>query len=112
LLLHLIEDARGETQHRLGHLEDPYLGPESTIAKGEWLLWIDRLDLLKRLERWQDLFELTSDLLRRARTKSSDGQLNESRFSDWIVWDNFRISAKKLNQKGWDIAYKISTIPY
>lgn len=99
LLLHLIEQARDRSHQRLEYLNDPYLGPESTVAKGDWQLWIDKLQLMKEMGQWQNLFEVTCKSLKRARTKNIDGLITESRYSDWVVWDNFREAAKKLNQK-------------
>jgi N-terminal acetyltransferase B complex non-catalytic subunit len=94
----LIEQSHARLDNRLEYLNNPHLGPESTIAKGEWQLWIDKLQLMSDGEQWQELFVATGELLRRART-NTDGQITESRYSDWIVWDNFRKSAKNLDQK-------------
>ncbi|KAG0650585.1 N-terminal acetyltransferase B complex subunit arm1 [Hyphodiscus hymeniophilus] len=76
---------------RLKYLQDPFLGPDSTIAKGEWQLWRLKLELLKKDP--QLLFQTTSDLLKRARTKNENGEITESRFSDWIVWKSYIDSA-------------------
>jgi N-terminal acetyltransferase B complex non-catalytic subunit len=72
---------------RLNYLHSPYLGPESTIAKGEWQLWRLKLELLKKDP--EVLFQMTGDLLKRARTKNKAGEIAESRFSDWIVWESY-----------------------
>lgn len=104
LLLHFIEQTRARSEQRLEYLKNPHLDPESIVAKGEWQLWIDKLQLMSDGEQWQQLFEVTSDLLKRARTKA-DGRIIESRYSDWVVWDKFRKSARNLNQK--DSIYKV-----
>jgi N-terminal acetyltransferase B complex non-catalytic subunit len=72
---------------RLNYLQNPFLGPDSKIAKGEWQLWRLKLDLLKKDPEL--LFQTTSDLLKRARTKSEAGDIAESRFSDWKVWESY-----------------------
>lgn len=38
-------------------------------------------------QQWQELFDITGTLLKRARTKDESSQLSESRLSDWIVWE-------------------------
>ena len=72
---------------RLKYLQSPFLGPDSAIAKGEWQLWRLKLRLLKKDQ--DVLFETTSNLLKRARTKNEAGEILESRFSDWIVWESY-----------------------
>ncbi|TVY91417.1 hypothetical protein LAWI1_G001112 [Lachnellula willkommii] len=79
LLLHRITEALGKPEQRLEYLNDPTLGPESAVAKA-----------------WQELFETTKSLLKRARTKDESGQLSESGMSDWIVWEAFIRSAVEL----------------
>ncbi|KAG9236907.1 N-acetyltransferase B complex non catalytic subunit-domain-containing protein [Amylocarpus encephaloides] len=96
LLLHRITEALGKPEERLDYLRDPTLGPESVIAKGEWQLWRFRVALLVELLEWKELFDTTKSLLKRARTKDEFGQLSESGFSDWIVWEAFIHSAVEL----------------
>ena len=72
---------------RLNFLQDPSFGPDSTIAKGDWQLWRRKLELLKKDPEL--LFQTTRDLLKRARTKNDSGEITESRFSDWVVWESF-----------------------
>ncbi len=45
---------------------------------------------------WQELFDTTSALLERARTKDESGNIKEPGMSDWIVWDEFIRSAVEL----------------
>jgi len=82
----------------LDYLQDPYLGPESTVAKGEWQLWRFKLQLLTKTQKWDELFQTTSGLLKRARTKDASGKISEARYSDWIVWEGFIRSANELGQ--------------
>ncbi|TVY14865.1 N-terminal acetyltransferase B complex subunit arm1 [Lachnellula arida] len=96
LLLHRITEALGKPEQRLEYLNDPTLGPESAVAKGEWQLWRFKLNLLENAAAWQELFETTKSLLKRARTKDESGQLSESGMSDWIVWEAFIRSAVEL----------------
>ncbi|TVY35438.1 N-alpha-acetyltransferase 25,NatB auxiliary subunit [Lachnellula occidentalis] len=96
LLLHRITEALGKPEQRLEYLNDPTLGPESAVAKGEWQLWRFKLKLLENAAKWQELFETTKSLLKRARTKDESGQLSESGMSDWIVWEAFIRSAVEL----------------
>ncbi|TVY35515.1 N-terminal acetyltransferase B complex subunit [Lachnellula subtilissima] len=96
LLLHRITEALGKPEQRLEYLNDPTLGPESAVAKGEWQLWRFKLNLLENAAKWQELFETTKSLLKRARTKDESGQLSESGMSDWIVWEAFIRSAVEL----------------
>lgn len=97
LLLHLVTAKYGTLEKQLDYLQDPYLGPESTIAKGEWSLWRDKLQLMKQARQWQDLFQVTSNLLARARAKDESGQLSESRYSDWAVWEAYVQSSLELS---------------
>ena len=80
---------------RLNYLQNPFLGPESTIAKGEWQLWRLKLELLKKDPEL--LLQTTRDLLKRARMKNEAGEIMESRFSDWIVWESY-IDVALLNK--------------
>jgi N-terminal acetyltransferase B complex non-catalytic subunit len=48
-------------------------------------------------EQWQELFETTGALLKRARTKDETSQLSESQLGDWIVWEAYICSAVKLS---------------
>ncbi|TVY28955.1 Phagocyte signaling-impaired protein [Lachnellula hyalina] len=96
LLLHRVTEALGKPEQRLEFLNDPTLGPESAVAKGEWQLWRFKLNLLENAAKWQELYETTKSLLKRARTKDQSGQLSESGLSDWIVWEAFIRSAVEL----------------
>lgn len=82
---------------RLGFLQSPFLGPESTIAKSEWQLWRLKLELLQKSQS-SEMFETTADLLRRARTKDEAGRIADSRFSDWLVWQLY-IEAASSNME-------------
>jgi len=97
LLLHRITRTYGRSELLQEYLEDANLGPESTVAKGEWDLWRLRLRLLEKSQKWQELFEITSTLLRRSRTKNTSLQLSESKLGDWIVWEGFLHSAIELH---------------
>lgn len=97
MLLHRITQSYGKPEHLQEYLEDPNLGPESTVAKGEWDLWRLRLKSMETSQRWVELFETTSGLLKRARTKNAYSQLAESKLSDWIVWEAFLRSAVELH---------------
>jgi len=97
-LLHLITEVHGTAEQRLEFLQDPCLGPESKLAKGEWQLWRFKLQLLTRTGQWKELYEVTSSLLKRARTKDATGHLGEERFCDWIVWEGILKSAIELGQ--------------
>lgn len=99
LLLHRIADALGKPEQRLDYIRNPNLGPESIVAKGEWQQWILKLTLLKKAQEWQELFDITGPLLKRARTKDKAGHLPEANFSDWIVWDAFVCSTIGLQDK-------------
>ncbi len=101
LLLHRITQVYGKAEQRLEHLQDPLLGPESVVAKGEWELWRMKLGLLEDLKKWKELFDTTGSLLKRSRAKDKSGKYAEARLSDWIVWDAYIHSANQLN----DIAY-------
>jgi len=98
LLLHLITEKYGSTEKRLQYLDDPYLGAESNIAKGEWQLWRWKIELMTSTQQWKVLFDTTISLLARARTKDSDGKISEARYSDWIVWEGLFRSVKELAQ--------------
>jgi len=96
LLLHRITEALGKPEQRLGYLNDATLGPESAAAKGEWQLWRFKLQLTESTKKWQELFDTSKALLRRARTADESGQLSEAGMSDWIVWEAFIRSAVEL----------------
>ena len=51
---------------------------------------------MEAAEQWQELFDITSALLERARTKDESGRIKEPGMSDWIVWDAFIRSAVEL----------------
>lgn len=87
----------GKAEHNLEYIQDPLLGPESTVAKGEWELWRMKLDLLQKSQDWKAVFETTAPLLKRARTTDESSQYAEARLSDWIVWDAYIRSATELN---------------
>lgn len=82
---------------RLEFLQNPFLGPESMIAKGYWQLWKLKLELMK-VTQSPDIFQTTADLLRRARTKDESGGIADSRFSDWAVWEMY-IEAALANKE-------------
>ncbi|KAI1005849.1 hypothetical protein K3495_g2373 [Podosphaera aphanis] len=96
LLLNRLVRAYGKPEQTIEYLEDPHLGPDSSLAKGEWDLWITKLKLYKQLNMWQKLFETTIALLKRARTKNSSGQFPEARMGDWLVWESLIESAVQL----------------
>lgn len=100
LLLHRIAANLGTLELRLSYIESPMLGPDSEIANGEWEILRMKLSLMTSVKKWPELFTITSDLLRRARTKDQTGQLSEDRFSDWVVWDTFLLSASSLQLQG------------
>ena len=79
------------------YLQDPNLGPESAVAKGEWELWRLKLELMETSREWQELFKTTGALLKRARTMDESSKFSESRLSDWIVWEAYIRSATHLN---------------
>jgi len=87
----------GKPAQRLEYLQDSQLGPESVVAKGEWELWRLKLKLTGEARKWQELFDTTAELLKRARTKDTSGQLSEAQLSDWIVWEAYNRSAVELN---------------
>ncbi|PVH88261.1 hypothetical protein DL98DRAFT_508974 [Cadophora sp. DSE1049] len=97
LLLHRITKSYGKIEANLDYLQDPLLGPESAVAKGEWDLWRMKLELLEKSQDWKVTFETTGSLLKRARTTDTASQYAEARLSDWIVWDAYIRSAKELN---------------
>ncbi|KAL2064750.1 hypothetical protein VTL71DRAFT_3888 [Oculimacula yallundae] len=97
LLLHRITKTYGKAEHSLEYLQDPLLGPESAVAKGEWELWRMKLESLQKAQEWKVLFETTGSLLKRARTADASSQYAEARLSDWIVWVAYIRSASELN---------------
>ncbi|KAG9248309.1 N-acetyltransferase B complex non catalytic subunit-domain-containing protein [Calycina marina] len=98
LLLHAITEKYGSVENRLQYLEDPSLGAESKVAKGEWQLWRWKMELLTSSRQWKVLCETSRSLLGRARTKDNAGKLSEARYSDWVVWEGFMRSVKELSQ--------------
>ncbi|KAF8863346.1 hypothetical protein BDZ45DRAFT_583867 [Acephala macrosclerotiorum] len=96
LLLDRVTESFGRPEQRLEYLQDPHLGPESVVAKGDWGLWILKLKLIGQANRWQELFELCGTLLKRARTANDSNQLADASFSDWTVWEAYLKSASKL----------------
>jgi N-terminal acetyltransferase B complex non-catalytic subunit len=94
--LHRVTESYGKPGQVLEFLQDSHLGPESAVAKGEWELWRLKLKLMAEAHQWQDIFETTGALLKRARTRDQLGHLSESRLSDWIVWDAYISSALHL----------------
>jgi N-terminal acetyltransferase B complex non-catalytic subunit len=97
LLLQLVAAKDGKPEKQLEYLQNPHLGPESVIAKGDWSLWRDKLQLMTQARQWQDLFQVTANLLKRARTKDTSGQISESRYSDWVVWEAYLQSALEIS---------------
>ncbi|KAG4031438.1 hypothetical protein MFRU_009g02110 [Monilinia fructicola] len=96
LLLQRITAAHGKLEDQLKYLNEPSLGPESIVAKGDWELWRNKLQLMEASEHWQQLFETTGDLLKRARTKDERGEIVEARMADWAVWQAYLRSALAL----------------
>ncbi|ESZ98846.1 hypothetical protein SBOR_0704 [Sclerotinia borealis F-4128] len=96
LLLQRITAAHGKLEDQLKYLNEPSLGPESIVAKGDWELWRNKLQLMDASEQWQELFEVTGGLLKRARTKDERGQIIEARMADWAVWQSYLRSALAL----------------
>lgn len=96
LLLQRIASSHGKVEDRLNYLKDPALGPESPVAKGDWELWRDKLQLMEAAKQWQELFDTSSTLLKRARIKDESGQIIEARMADWIVWESYVHSAAAL----------------
>jgi hypothetical protein len=78
------------------YLEDPQLGPESSVSKGEWEIWRMRLRMMQEDRRWDDLFSVTGKLLERSRTKNESGQIQEAHLADWIIWETHIKSAVEL----------------
>lgn len=97
LLLHRITDTLGTTDQRMEYFKDPLLGPESSTAKGEWQLWRYKLQILEATSQWQELYDICSALLKRARTQDATGHMAESRMSDWLVWQTYIRAAIALN---------------
>jgi N-terminal acetyltransferase B complex non-catalytic subunit len=52
---------------------------------------------MEAAQQWQDIFDTTAALLKRARTKDESSQLSESRLSDWLVWEAYVNSAVELD---------------
>lgn len=96
LLLDKITEAFGKPEQRLQNLQDPHLGAESAVAKGEWGLWRSRLKLMTDAGQWQELFDICGSMLKRARTLNDSNQLSQASFSDWIVWEAYLKSAGTL----------------
>ncbi|KAB8302834.1 hypothetical protein EYC80_006174 [Monilinia laxa] len=96
LLLQRITAAHGKLEDQLNYLNEPSLGPESIVAKGDWELWRNKLQLMEASEHWQQLFEITGDLLKRARMKDERGEIVEARMADWAVWQAYLRSALAL----------------
>ena len=46
---------------------------------------------------WKETFNVTGDLLKRSRTKNDNGNLAESKLSDWVIWEAYICSAVHLN---------------
>lgn len=80
----------------MNYLNEPSLGPESIVAKGDWELWRKKLQLMEVSGHWQQLFETTGGLLKRARTKNDRGEIIEARMADWAVWQAYLRSALAL----------------
>ena len=87
----------GKNELRLDYLNDPHLGPDSALAKGEWELWRFRIQLLEDASKWEELFDISGKLLQRARAKDSKGNIAEPGMADWIVWTAFLRSAMKVS---------------
>ncbi|KAK6615242.1 cytoskeleton organization protein [Botrytis cinerea] len=96
LLLQRITAAHGKLEDQLNYLNEPSLGPESIVAKGDWELWRNKLELMQTSEHWQQLFDTTGGLLKRSRTKDERGQIVEARMADWAVWQAYLHSALSL----------------
>ncbi|KAJ5032454.1 uncharacterized protein L3040_009058 [Drepanopeziza brunnea f. sp. 'multigermtubi'] len=99
LLLQRITQTCGKIEQRLEYLQDPLLGPESVVAKGEWELWRLKLELLEKAQEWKELFEVTGSLLKRSRTKNEAGNYSEARLGDWVVWEAYVLSAGQLKDR-------------
>lgn len=96
LLLQRITAAHGKLEDQLKYLNEPSLGPESKVAKGDWGLWLNKLRLMEESKLWEQLFETTGGLLKRARTKDERGQIAEAKMADWAVWQAHLRSALAL----------------
>jgi N-terminal acetyltransferase B complex non-catalytic subunit len=96
---------------RLEFLQSPFLGPESTIAKGDWELWRIRLELMRKTLS-PDIFQTTADLLRRARTKDNAGRIVDSRFSDWEVWQLYIEAALSNKDKSVNSSFLLPSSSY
>jgi N-terminal acetyltransferase B complex non-catalytic subunit len=98
LLLQRIAGTHGKPEDQLKYLNEPSLGPESTVAKGDWELWRNKLQLMEKSEQWQEIFDVTGQLLKRARTKNENGQIIEAKLADWVVWQAYLNSATTLEK--------------
>ncbi|RKF76353.1 N-terminal acetyltransferase B complex subunit arm1 [Golovinomyces cichoracearum] len=101
LLLHRILQLSETPEKSIEYLEDPYLGPESLAAKGNWELWRLRLKWLSRSKKWSLLFETSMSLLKRARTKDTTGNFSEAQYCDWIVWSSLLLSVVESNEQNY-----------
>src|SRR5258708_35916534 len=70
-LLQIITAKYGTLEKQLEYLQDPFLGPESVMAKGDWSLLRDNLQLITQARQWQDLFEMTWRLLKQVPTRDT-----------------------------------------
>ncbi|KAA8576322.1 hypothetical protein EYC84_006456 [Monilinia fructicola] len=80
LLLQRITAAHGKLEDQLKYLKRAFSWPR----------------LMEASEHWQQLFETTGDLLKRARTKDERGEIVEARMADWAVWQAYLRSALAL----------------
>lgn len=55
-----------------------------------------KLRTMQDAQQWEELFTITANLLKRARTKDKSGVLSEAQLNDWIVWKTFMRSAAQL----------------
>ncbi|RDW64145.1 hypothetical protein BP5796_10647 [Coleophoma crateriformis] len=92
LLLHRILESGSDIDIRLKYYEDDYTGPGSKVAKGTWKLWTDKLKLLEKAEKYDDLLEISSSLLPLGR-KNASGVVVDSRMGDYTIWELFRKTA-------------------
>ncbi|KAH8815250.1 N-acetyltransferase B complex non catalytic subunit-domain-containing protein [Xylogone sp. PMI_703] len=99
LLLHKISSVYGKDEDLLKYLQKPSLGPDSTIAKGQWRFWRELVLRMRKSELWEELFQTCSSLLQRARTKDDSGEIIDLQMADWVVWDAFVASALKLTEE-------------
>ncbi|RFU26712.1 hypothetical protein B7463_g9620, partial [Scytalidium lignicola] len=96
LLLHKISSVYGKDEDLLKYLQNQALGPDSSIAKGQWRFWREMVLLMQQSQLWEELFQICSSLLERARTKDDSGQIVDLQMADWVVWNAFIISALKM----------------